>query len=148
MALFRLVAATRAWQRMAKTRRQVEVKPTIRYENSYKMTPDSIHRFRPNKVEDMIYDILETKLKRKTYSPEYCKSATTDLTSIIKAKVKMMDFQRYKIVCNVILMERRNQGVDVSSQCVWNCDTDSYATVTYSNPTITAVVFVHGVYFE
>lgn len=148
MSLFSVVAATRAWKRLALQRKPIVVKPKIRYENTYRLSPDITKQFNSTRVEKMVRDILENRLRRFKYSPEYCKSMATDLVAIIKAKVKAMDFERYKIVCNVMLAEKQDQGVHISSRCIWNLDTDNYATVSYSNQTVTAVVLVHGLYFE
>jgi hypothetical protein len=73
---------------------------------------------------------------------------TTDLVTAIKARTKTCNFLRYKLVCNVLIMENKGQGSQVVSRGLLNTDTDSFATYTYRNSSLIAVAHVHGLYFE
>lgn len=149
---FRVVAAAKAWQRMAKTRSnrsdKQPVKPAVRYENSYRTEPEKGKLFAPGKVEDMLKETLERRLKTVKYTAEGSRLLTTELTADIKSKAKAMDFPRYKIVCNVFITENKRQGLEIASRSVWNSETDNFASYTYKNPTLIAVANVYGVYFE
>jgi hypothetical protein len=152
MSFFRLVAATRAWQRLAKNRRarhqQEADKPTVQYENTYRTEPVPGKEFIPERVESMLKEILEARLKHVQYSHEECRTLTTDLASIIKGKVKVMNFPRYKIVCNMVIMENTHQGVELATRCLWNASTDTFASYTYRNSSLIAVAYVHGIYLD
>ncbi|KAJ8313106.1 hypothetical protein KUTeg_010479 [Tegillarca granosa] len=151
MSFFRIVAATRAWQRLAKKSKASSSqpqKPIVRLENTYRLEPVSGTAFSPEKVENVIRDVLDSRLNKVTYHPARSKTLATDLSTVIKGRVKMLDFKRYKIVCNVIIMENKDQGVQVASRCIWNSSTDNFATYTYRNSSITAIAYVHGAYYE
>lgn len=150
MSFFRIVAATRAWQRLAKKSKASSQpqKPVVRLENTYRLEPVSGTEFSPEKVENVIRDVLDSRLNAVTYHPARSKTLATDLSTVIKGRVKMLDFKRYKIVCNVIVMENKDQGVQVASRCIWNSSTDNFATYTYRNSSVIAIAYVHGAYFE
>ncbi|XP_060063655.1 dynein light chain Tctex-type 5-B-like [Ylistrum balloti] len=150
MNFFKLVAATRAWQRLAKKRaaQNAVSKPAIQYENTYRLEPADGAKFVPSKVENIIKDILEARLRDFKYRAMFVKNLTTDLSNVINQRVKALGFPRYKFVCNVVIMENKDQGVEVASRCVWNPSTDNFATYTYRNATTIATAHVYGVYFE
>ncbi|KAL4223610.1 hypothetical protein ACF0H5_017079 [Mactra antiquata] len=149
---FRLVVATRAWHRLAKTRStrsdKQSVKPPVRYENSYRTEPEKSKLFAPTKIESMLKETLERRLKVVKYTPEGSRLIATELTADIKSKVKAMDFPRYKIVCNVFITENKRQGLEIASRSIWNHETDNFASYTYRNPSLIAVANVYGVYYE
>ncbi|XP_041378358.1 dynein light chain Tctex-type 5-like [Gigantopelta aegis] len=150
MSIFKLVAATRAWQRLAKrnSNKKEEKLVPVKLENTYKTKPDDGKHFSPEKVERCLRNLLEAKLDNAKYSPERCRYMITDLSTIIKSRVKAMDFPRYKIVCHVIIMENLGQGTKVASRCLWDTTADSFATCTYRNDSLVVVANVYAVYFE
>ncbi|XP_045173603.2 dynein light chain Tctex-type 5-B-like [Mercenaria mercenaria] len=144
---FKFIAATRAWQRRAKKRKVTE-KPPVYYENTYRMTPEKGKYFSPSKVEKLLKETLEKRLKSMKYSPDGCRITTRELCADIKRKVKEMDFPRYKIISEVLITENKRQGIQVSSRPLWNANTDNFASYTYRNATLIAVANVYGVYYE
>ena len=52
----------------------------------------------------------------------------------VKARIKQeMRIPRYKIVVQVIIGEMKDQGVRVASKCLWDADSDNYASYSYRN---------------
>ena len=123
-------------------------KPKVKLENTYRMEPAKSETFKVDLVEGVIKDVLSSTFKNFKYTPERCKVVTTRMVSDIKRKVKELDFPRYKIVCNVVIMQNKGQGSKVSNRCVWDANTDSHASYTFVNSDVIAVGHVHGVYFE
>lgn len=134
--------------RKSSMRSEKVAKPTVKYENTYRTEPDEGKSFAPTKVESMMKETLEKKLKTVKYTPDGCRIIATELTADLKSKVKAMDFPRYKIVCNVFITENKRQGLEIASRSVWNQDTDNFASYTYRNPSLIAVANVYGVYYE
>ena len=147
LSIFRLVAATRTWQRLAKRKRE-SFPPPVKYENTYQLEPDAHSKFSPARVEAILKDVLESRLKNISYDPEQCRRVATDLVTVIKSRTKTCGFRRYKLVCNVLIMENKGQGTHVASRGLFNTDTDSFAAYTYRNATLIAVAHVYGLYFE
>ncbi|XP_050408945.2 dynein light chain Tctex-type 5-B [Patella vulgata] len=148
LSIFRLVAGARAWQQKARLNSRRNSRPIIKQENTYRLEPNEDEKFQPEKVTNMLKDILESRLHDMTYNAAICKKLSVDLSAFIKSKVKSLDFPRYKYVCTVTIMEKLGQGMQNASRCVWNTDVDRFATYTYTNSSLVAVAHVHAVYFE
>ncbi|KAL8605078.1 hypothetical protein ACOMHN_018879 [Nucella lapillus] len=146
MTVYRLVTATRSWQHYTKKAKSPH--PHESYENTYRMEPEKTSKFSSAKVEAILKDVLESRLKDVRYNPELCRRYTTELVGAIRARTQTCGFQRYKLVCNVLIMQNKGQGSRVVSRGLLNTDTDSFATYTFRNATLVAVAYVHGLYFE
>ena len=44
-----------------------------------------------------------------------------------------LGYDRYKLIVQVVLGENRQQGVRVMSRCLWDPDTDNYASYSFKN---------------
>ena len=57
-----------------------------------------------------------------------------DVCETIKKRVKEECYlPRHKLVCQVVLGEMKDQGVRVTSRCLWDPDSDNYASAYYKN---------------
>ncbi|XP_014681403.1 PREDICTED: tctex1 domain-containing protein 2-like [Priapulus caudatus] len=116
-------------------------------EHTYMIRPNFQHKFRPIAVKDCIHEILRNELAGKEYDPEEVSELTKQLSTEIKEKLKELEYERYKIVVQVIIGEQRGEGVKVASRCFWDCDTDNYAQDVYMNDTLFCVAAAFGVYY-
>ena len=73
---------------------------------------------------------------------------TKVLSDELKDKTKMLDLGRYKLVTTVVMGERNDQGVMVTSRCAWDVKLDSYATYTYANKSLFCTAAVYALYRE
>lgn len=117
-----------------------------RYENSYQMAPKK--KFLPDKARKIIEETLEEKLSEVEYSPEICKDMVTELSELIKERIKAMKLPRYKIICIVQIGQKLKQGIRIGSRCIWNTKFDSFATAEFSNSSLFAVGTAYVVYLE
>ncbi|XP_071838302.1 dynein light chain Tctex-type 5-like isoform X2 [Apostichopus japonicus] len=109
-------------------------KPKVEYENTYRMDP--LDRFLPERVKPVIYELLSKHLSNMEYEPIQCSSV---------AKVIA---QELKIISLVSVGEKRSQDVRQGSRCLWDAETDNFASTCYENPHIFATATVYAVYFE
>ena len=123
-------------------------KPAVRLENTYKMTPDQGKVFSGSKVRQIAEEVMETEIGDLKYDPSICGDMARDLALKIKTRVKDLNMPRYKIVCQVIIGQVHDQGMEAASRCIWDPSTDNYACISYRNQTILAVALIHAVYFE
>ena len=126
--------------------REDQQKP--RLANTYKLSPDEGMASCSSKVRQIAEEILESELSDMTYDREICGKMACDLAAKIKAKVKELGIPRYKIVCQVIIGQVQEQGIEAASRCVWDSKTDTYECISYKNRSVFAVAMIHGVYFE
>ncbi|KAK7495827.1 hypothetical protein BaRGS_00012817 [Batillaria attramentaria] len=118
----------------------------IQKEPSYRMEPH--RKFHSGKVEELLKTVLEEKLEKFRYSPKICPNMCKILSDDIKEKVKQMNFDRYKIVCNVLIGQKKDQGVMTCSRCVWDEKLDNFASYSFQNEHIFCTATVFGVYTE
>ncbi|KAI8510172.1 hypothetical protein Bbelb_126000 [Branchiostoma belcheri] len=119
---------------------------TVIVENTYKTEPDV--KFPVRKVQGIIKDVLESRLGEERYRPEDSNGLAMELAEAIKTRVKALQVPRYKLVCFVHLGTGKKSEVQLSSQCIWNPDTDIYADFTFTNHHMFAVGIVWGIYYE
>nr|KAG5709544.1 hypothetical protein BaRGS_001594 [Batillaria attramentaria] len=117
--------------------------------NTYRMAPESSERFKAGTAERIMTGILESYLDGEKYDKTMCVSLSKSLSDVIKERMKDQGWSpRYKFVCVVTLGEAREQGLAVSSRCMWNTDTDSFASANYKKGNLFAVATLYALYFE
>ncbi|XP_070562363.1 dynein light chain Tctex-type protein 2B-like [Ptychodera flava] len=123
-------------------------RPPIKYENTFKMKPDSGTQFDVSRVKKTMKALMELMLADTRYNPTSAKVASNQLCEKIKQTVKDLGYVRHKLVCNVLIGEVKDHGVQIASRCVWDPTTDNFATETFKNTSLFAVASVYGVYYE
>ncbi|GFR72640.1 Tctex1 domain-containing protein 1-like [Elysia marginata] len=73
---------------------------------------------------------------------------TKVLSDEIKERTKALNIERYKLVVCVVMGERKDQGIMISSRAAWDAKLDSYATFTFQNKSLFCTASVYGVYAE
>ncbi|KAL4223445.1 hypothetical protein ACF0H5_016916 [Mactra antiquata] len=107
-----------------------------------------LKKFDATAVTREIEDILKTVLKDFEYEPNRVRFMSKSLSETIKSKVKSMKFPRYKFVTTVSIMSKNEASMVISSRCLWNTDSDSYASAQYTNGSIAAVATLYAIFNE
>lgn len=72
-----------------------------------------------------------------------------DIADKIKEKIKCtLHIPRYKLVTQVTVGQMKDQGVRITSRCLWDTSTDNYATASFQNQHIWASAIVFGLYTD
>ncbi|NXY79377.1 TC1D4 protein, partial [Glareola pratincola] len=119
-----------------------------RLENTYRMGPDEGCKFDAGQVQRVLEVALAGALGTTTYSPQGSAPLAQSLAELLRSRAKEVVPPRYKLVCQVLLGQRGQQSLLVASRALWDPETDSFASTTFSNASLFAVATVHGVYFE
>lgn len=119
-----------------------------KYSNSYKTEPDENKRFKTKPVADLIEIILKERLSDMSYSAERCRKLLVPMAEEIKGKVKLLGYDRYKLVCVVHIGSINNQDVRIASRCLWDASFDRVASSSFCNDTLFASASVFGIYQE
>ncbi|KAM9832473.1 dynein light chain Tctex-type protein 2B [Neosynchiropus ocellatus] len=114
---------------------------------AYSIRPNHQNKFKPAIVKECIRDTIREQLSGVQYDSEAVPELSRTLADQIKDKVKNAGFDRYKLVVQVLIGEQRGQGVKMSSRCLWDADTDSYAEDVFMNDSLFCVAAVFGSYF-
>ena len=82
-------------------------------------------------MKEIIQASLQERLTNCQYEGEKCNDACKQISVAIRTKLKNLGFQRYKYVVQVVIGERREQGVRMGTRCFWDSGTSflSYNTI-------------------
>ena len=96
----------------------------------------------------MLHAVLESILSSEVYDVRQASSLAKLCAETLKDRVKELGYARYKYVSTVTISQLTGQGLRAASRCLWLTDTDSVASVQYSNATLVAVATVFAIYCE
>ncbi len=96
--------------------------------------PSVGRRFYASQAKAICESVTASVLDKKAWRGEEEPLWSVQIAEHVKARIKQeMNIPRYKIVVQVIIGEMKDQGVRVASKCLWDADTDNYASCSYRN---------------
>ena len=115
-------------------------------------------RFYPSKAKLVAEEILKEELEGKIdekwieewqdFGDEF-EALSKDIADKIKEKCKTsLNMPRYKIIVQVTIGQMKEQGVKLTSRCLWDTATDNYATVSFQNQHVWASAIAFGLYTD
>ncbi|NXU36813.1 TC1D3 protein, partial [Drymodes brunneopygia] len=114
--------------------------------NTYRLEPRI--KVQDNLLRDKAQAILTSKLQGATYngvsSPSLCASISEE---ILKA-VKELNYERYKYVVSVLIVEKANQAMIVGSRCLWDAERDTWVSAKCETDTFIALALVMACYCD
>lgn len=130
---------------------QEEEEDTRRYEPTYRTDP--AEKLNKTLIEDSIKNILWSFLNKINVvqtmsSRSSVKSSMENLTFTIKNKMKSLVSNRHKLVVNCTVIENRQQGMIVASECLWDQSNDICITVKKERQNYIFIVNLFAVYHE
>ncbi|KAL7544395.1 hypothetical protein ACHAWF_007777 [Thalassiosira exigua] len=125
---------------------------------TYRLKPEEHEKFYPSKARLIAKQILESELADKVderwveewtdFGDEF-EALSKDVADKIKEGCKAaLDVPRYKIVVQVAIGQMKDQGVKITSRCLWDTANDNYATVNFQNQHVWACAIVFGLYTD
>jgi hypothetical protein len=105
-------------------------------------------KFMRRDVEKVVKSIIAERIGDKPYNYAESMQISKDLCTLIQESVQDMNYNRYKLVVQVIIAENCNQGIRVSSRCLWDSETDGFAEFTHSTGHMHVTALVFGLYWE
>lgn len=101
------------------------------------------------KVRQLIQQILASHLDNMEYNHETCGAKCRTISQMIENGVKSLySVRQHKISALVYIGAIRDRGIEISSQCVWNPTTDSFAMATFDNDSLFATGIVFATLFN
>ncbi|KAK9728532.1 Tctex-1 family [Popillia japonica] len=119
---------------------------TAKYMNTYKL--DSEKPFNVDKVEKILKEVLMEALDNLTYDADKVPKQAKWASSMIRAKVKEQEYDRYKLICNVTIGEKRSQDMFATYRFLWDAERDKHASYVYENMYVYAIAVCFGIYYE
>ncbi|KAL7482145.1 hypothetical protein ACHAW6_007829 [Cyclotella cf. meneghiniana] len=125
---------------------------------TYRLKPEKKSKFYPSQAKQISKEILEEELGKKVDDKwvKECadfgdgfETLSKDIADKIKEKIKCtLHIPRYKLVTQVTVGQMKDQGVRITSRCLWDTSTDNYATASFQNQHIWASAIVFGLYTD
>ena len=108
-----------------------------------------VFRFYPSKAKLIGDKIISEELTGTTYDEEDAKNWSLNISDKIREAVhESLGDTRYKIVVQTTVGQLRDQGIRVSSRCLWDPTTDNYSTCSYSNATLFCSALIFALYTD
>ncbi|XP_058834785.1 dynein light chain Tctex-type 5-like [Topomyia yanbarensis] len=121
--------------------------PLLKYQASYQL--ESKNPFSREACEVILRESLDKSLQGVEYSSYFAPSLCQQICEDVKAKVKELNFDRYKIVVTVTMGERYMQGLKLIAQFLWDSEKDNYVSCIYdSSPSLFAVATIYAIYYD
>lgn len=106
-------------------------------------------KFSKRDVERMIKEVCDELISEdRPYIFEEAQPLIKELGGEIQQRVVRLGYARYKLVTFVTVTPSAHQGLRVASRCLWDPDTDNYASYTFSSEHMHVSVLMYGVYWE
>ena len=94
-------------------------------------------------------EVFQEHLSDMTYDREKCSELCRTLSDIMREKAKgLLETDQFKVVTFVVIGQKENATVAMSSRCVWNEKFDQRAEASFSNHSLYAVGIAYGLYHE
>ncbi|KAL5242837.1 hypothetical protein ACI65C_010247 [Semiaphis heraclei] len=119
----------------------------IKYENTYRMNSKKPFDERLAKV--VLKTEIENHFNDETkYDPNESIQTCIDISLNVRNRIREMDFDRYKIVCIVGIVEKKSQGVLSEVKFLRDINKDKYVKTKFENNNLVATIVVGGFYRE
>jgi hypothetical protein len=90
--------------------------------------------------------LAEQQAGLASYDGERCSKLSREMSDAVCARLKDLGYDRFKYVVQVVIGERREQGVRMGTRCFFDFNTDNQATESYTNDSLYCVVTAYSVY--
>ncbi len=117
-------------------------------ENTFRLPPDQASEFSLTEVKQLMDRVLGMYLSDTHYEATKCSSMCCSIVGTIKNEVKLLRYDRYKLICHVIISENQKQSMQTVSRSLWNSKSDNSVTASFTNSSLLAVATLFAVYFE
>ena len=88
-------------------------------------------------------DGLKVKIK---YDPDKASRIVSDMSDMIKDKLRDLNLARYKYFVQVFMGEKKNQSIRIADRYLLNETYDCVASVTLQSDTFFCVALTYGIY--
>ena len=117
--------------------------------NQQMCEPKELEKFYPSKATILIKQTLEQSLLGYELDISSLAGKTDELTKSLRDAMRaVLSLVRYKFVVQVIMGEIKQQGLKIASKCLWDVNSDNYASYTLKTETYYCTALVFGCYNE
>uniref|UniRef100_A0A8C5QHM6 Tctex1 domain containing 1 n=1 Tax=Leptobrachium leishanense TaxID=445787 RepID=A0A8C5QHM6_9ANUR len=104
--------------------------------------------FSAEEASKVIKSVLDKQLQDMIYDATNSHRLALELAELVKMAVRQLGYERYKLVCFVVLGPVSQGTLCCSSRSVWSPNSDTYAEYLYQNRSLFALCVVYAGYYE
>ncbi|KAF7994190.1 hypothetical protein HCN44_011459 [Aphidius gifuensis] len=120
---------------------------TPNYQNTYRL--ESLNSLKIDSIDEIVKTTMSNRLEDFIYDETTAPALCTQVAQEIKKKIIKLDFDRYKLLVIVTMIEKASQSLEINAGFLWDIERDNYSTYTYdNNQTFTAYCLIIATYFE
>ncbi|XP_034967152.1 dynein light chain Tctex-type protein 2 [Zootoca vivipara] len=117
-----------------------------KYANTYRMEP--YRKCEAHVIRKRAEEILKSKLQDFTYAGQNGSTICISLTEDLLAAVKDLNYDRYKYVVQVFLVEKTGQSVNIASRWVWDVARDTWVQAQHETEDFVIIALIIACYYE
>ncbi|XP_054136517.1 PHD finger protein 10 isoform X4 [Melozone crissalis] len=114
-----------------------EGKAKSKSRNTYRLEPRT--KVQDDLLQDKAQAILTNKLRYATYDGASSAFLCASISEEILNAVKELNYDRYKYVVSVLIVEKANQAMIVASRCLWDAQRDTWVSAKCETDTFIAL---------
>ncbi|KAM3915773.1 dynein light chain Tctex-type 5-A-like [Leptodactylus fuscus] len=114
----------------------------------YDLHPRPSRIFSSEEALKVIKSILDRELQNCVYETPGSQRRAMELAELVKAAVRGLGYERYKLVCYVVLGPVSGGTIHCCSRSVWSPTSDTYAEYLFQNQSLFALCIVYAGYYE
>ncbi|OCT85256.1 dynein light chain Tctex-type 5-B-like [Xenopus laevis] len=104
--------------------------------------------FSAEEVSKVIKSVLEKQLQDVEYDVTGSHQRALELAQLVKEAVKALGYERYKLVCYIVLGPVSQGAICCCSRSVWSPTSDTFAEYVFRNQSVFALCVVYAGYYE
>ncbi|KAL6260332.1 hypothetical protein P5V15_007863 [Pogonomyrmex californicus] len=117
-----------------------------KYQNNYRMDPQN--PFKIDLVDKIVKSVMNNRLDEFAYDDAEIAKLCGDIAAEIRRRVKKLNFDRYKIVVTITIIEKSSQSIETTLGFLWDSERDKYSAFSFEGRTFHAQCSVFGIYYE
>jgi len=120
-------------------------------ENTFITGPEGYgegEKFQRHKVQEVLKTVLKEKMETQKYDPVKGAQIAKQLADDLREKVKLLGYNRYKLVVQVTVGQKTGQAMRIVARCLWDTANDSFASEYFENESMYCVCQIYGLYYE
>ncbi|XP_053238426.1 dynein light chain Tctex-type protein 2 [Podarcis raffonei] len=117
-----------------------------KYANTYRMEP--YRKCEAHVIRKKAEEILKSKLQDFKYAGQNGSTICINLTEDLLAAVKDLNYDRYKYVVQVFLVEKTGQSVNIASRWVWDVARDTWVQAQHETEDFVIIALIIACYYE
>ncbi|XP_014244953.1 tctex1 domain-containing protein 1-like [Cimex lectularius] len=129
-------------------KKKKEASEEIPIKKGYTFRLESRNPFRTQTVYKIMEEIILEGMDGFYYNPKEAAELCKKFSSEIRTKVKALNFERYKLICGVEIVQKNLQGIHSICSFLWDPERDNFSLYTFDKFDLFVAAYVFGVYHE